>query len=239
MNTREMKTTRAVTRARQLLGGAMTAVLLVMAPAASAVVIDFEGGSTSSSGGIFNGNPYIEDGFAVSTPDSGIYLFQDGWQLGRGSTNGTDTAYVFGGPTATISIARTDSAAFSLAALDVAEVFNNGDFAESGSAESVLITGALSGGGSVSMTFVLDGLSDGAGGVADFETITFGSGWSNLLSVDLVASVATPTIYGTNLNFDNIVVGAASPGGPGMPVSAPPVALLLMAGLMLLLHRRP
>jgi hypothetical protein len=192
-----------------------------------AVTIDFESATTSSSGGINNGNPYVEDGFSVSTNEQGIFAFEDGWQSNRGSSNGRVTASVFQpieiGDFVSFDLAQVNGGAFSFLSIDFGELLRAGDFAENAVPNSVLITGTLNGGGTVSTTINIDLISDGIGGVDDFQSFSFDSQWGNLLSVNFNASPQVASIYGTKLNFDNIVVS-------NVPI--PPALWLFGSGLL-------
>ncbi|RZJ06764.1 MAG: PEP-CTERM sorting domain-containing protein [Rubrivivax sp.] len=60
--------------------------------------------------------------------------------------------------------------------MDYAELSLN--FLNSWSASSLVLTGSLLGGGTVSQTLLLDGLNDGPGGATDFETAVLDAFWS-------------------------------------------------------------
>jgi hypothetical protein len=60
-------------------------------------------------------------------------------------------------------------------------------------AYDVTLIGEKADGGSVSTTFVLDGLIDGPGGLDDFQSFALGSEWTDLVRVDFVG-----------LNFDEL-----------------------------------
>jgi hypothetical protein len=195
-----------------------------------AVTIDFNSASTIPSGGISNGNPYVEDGFAISTDYwTGVNALQDGWQSNRGSSNGTTTADVFSAANTTVvnfDLVRVDGGAFTLGSIDLAELFNNGDFAFSAAARSVAVTGTTVAGGTVSATLDIDLVSDGIGGVDDFQTFSFGTQWVSLLTVNFRASRPGPASngFGTYINFDNIVASAHTP--------IPPAVWLFGSGLL-------
>jgi hypothetical protein len=110
---------------------------------------------------------------------------------------GAEAAQGLGQP---VTFTRTDASLFTLNSVDVAELWLPGeplnDFMD------VVFSGLQSGGGMLSLTFTLDGIRDGAGGVADFQTVMF-AGWTNLQSV---------TVTGRNANgafgdyaIDNVV----------------------------------
>lgn len=184
-------------------------VLLVLGVgSAQAVIIDFESVTTSSGGGTGIGNPYSEDGFNLTTSDYGFYAMEDGWQNNRGSSNGTNTAYIYANSSSgTFNLQKSNGESFALNSISVAELLNVGDPGAIHSANGLNVSGSLNGGGVVNTTFSLDGLSDGVGGIEDFEIFSFDANWSNLLSVSFEAFNQSTTTY---INFDNIVLGEAS-----------------------------
>ena len=72
---------------------------------------------------------------------------------------------------------------FRLNSLQLGEGFHGGTGSLGDNATSLLVTGNLLGGGTVSTTITFDGINDGPGGLADFQLATFNSGWINLTSV--------------------------------------------------------
>ena len=105
-----------------------------------------------------------------------------------------------------VTFALASGGLFTLNSVDVAELWlpgnNLNDF------QDVVFSGIQQGGGLLSLTFTLDGLRDGAGGIDDFQTVLF-AGWTNLQSV---------TVTGRNANgafgdysIDNIVFNGAVP----------------------------
>ena len=210
-----------------LLGAVCT--FLAWTSTSQAVTIDFESLTTSSSTLIGNGSPYYEDGFFVqasSDTGPGILGAEDGWDSNRGSSNGTVTAAAIddeGSNSATFYLGQADAAPFSLFSIDFGEIVKTGDVDDVVVADSVLVTGNLIGGGTVSSTVDLDLISDGIGGADDFETFLFDSQWSNLWYVKFYATrqVADGTL--TYVNFDNIVVST---------VPIPPAIWLFGSGLL-------
>lgn len=183
----------------------LCASLLCVSLPVGATVIDFNSAPGTSSGGFSIGPTYTEDGYQLSVaPGDGLFSMQDGAQNNRFSRNGTTTAFTTSGG-AGFQLSRVGGAAFNLQSIDVAELFNNGDFAFSLVGRTVSFVGNLSGGGSVFSSFDLDLISDGIGGAADFETVSFSAVWSNLVSVDVSA------VNGSYLDVDNITVSEAAP----------------------------
>ena len=68
--------------------------------------------------------------------------------------------------------------------MDIAEGFRN--FPNS-NAKNVDVTGALDGGGTVFLNFVLDGVIDGPGGAVDFQHLVLPATFRDLLSVTFLA----------------------------------------------------
>ena len=103
-----------------------------------------------------------------------------------------------------VTVTRTNNALFTLNSVDVAELWLPGqslsDFRD------VVFTGFQQGGGMLSLTFTLDGIRDGTGGVADFQTLAF-MGWTNLQSFS-VTGVNANGAFG-DYSIDNIVFDAA------------------------------
>lgn len=208
-------------------------VLLFTIKVSSAAIIDFESAASAPNGGIFNGNPYAEDNFNISTTSNGINVLQDNWQFGRGSSNGTNVGSIFSATlSATFSLNKITGDPFSLISIDVAELFNVGDVAQLASAKDLSITGFINGGGTISTSYTLDGLSDGAGSVNDFESIIFDDNWGNLLTVDFNALNASNN-FGTYIAFDNITAGS-----PILSVASPDVFFIFGLGLIAIMLTR-
>ena len=185
-------------------------VAVVCARPATATTLTFDSLPSSNTGGVLTASPVIESGFQLqAVVGSSFFAFQDGWQTNRGSSNGTTTLAIFANTccVASFSVAAVGGAAFSLISIDVAELLNNGDFAFSGNAQTVNFTGHYSAGGTINLAFNLDMFSNGPAAPADFQTVAFSGLWSNLASVDVVASNSSNP-FGVRLNFDNIQVAA-------------------------------
>ncbi|MEZ4290310.1 MAG: PEP-CTERM sorting domain-containing protein [Myxococcota bacterium] len=112
---------------------------------------------------------------------------------------------------------------FDLLQVDLAELFNPGAGNPLFTALSIDVTGLLDGGGSVQRQITLDGISDGPGGVADFETFVFDASWTNLTQV--VFHGVRPGSTLPHIKIDNIEVQAAV-------VPEPSTAMLVLLGLM-------
>ena len=198
------------TRSPARLAASLVAWGLLISSAEAQTVMDFNGLATSPSSGIFAGNPLIEDGFRLSLIRGvGFYGMQHGWQNNRGSSNGTTTlfTYVNNGPETSFRLDSVSGDSFALTSIDVSELFNVGDFGYDYGLVTVDVIGTLSGGGVVSTSFTVDGISDGIGGAEDFQTFTFPAAFGSLAEVWFVASSGGIHSY---FNFDNITLDGNS-----------------------------
>ena len=191
--------------------------LLAVAAPASALVIDFESITASSC----NSFPSITtQGFDFTTV-APILFACDGTRVDLAS-NGTNTV---GSQTPTITtMAQTGGGLFSLIAIDLAELF----IGNSPKNLRVQVKGRVQGGGIVRVVFLLDGINDGAGGAADFETFILPGNFVNLTSLN-ITGVPTDRIF-RRFMFDNIVVTT-------QVVPEPTSLLLLGVGLAALARR--
>lgn len=152
--------------------------------AASLVTIDFNN-TVASSGPPIPVLPYTEDGYRLrnGTTSTSNGLFDQSFSgLGRASDY---FGWVAG---STFVIESVGGAAFSLISMDL------GSLSSTVTSLSYQITGHLSDGGTVTTS----------GSAVNLSTVSFGSGWNNLLSVDV-----------RSLNFsaavDNIVLSNGVP----------------------------
>lgn len=102
-----------------------------------------------------------------------------------------------------VTFGLTGGGLFTLNSVDVAELWLPNeplnDFRD------IVFLGLQQGGNILNLSYTLDGIRDGAGGVADFETLAF-AGWSDLQSVTVYGSTARGS-FG-DFSIDNIVVNS-------------------------------
>ena len=177
------------------------------------VILDFNSLPTSPDGGVSAGPELVDQGFRLST----IYTrqridfvaFEDGWQNGRGSSNGSTTVCVYDmSEEVAFRLTHADGNPFRLISIDLAESLQPTDFWSALVADSVVISGQKADTSQVSLTFDLDKANDGPGGAADFETLAFSSSWDDLLAVTFTARNLNEEW--TYVNFDNIRLQAGS-----------------------------
>ncbi len=157
--------------------------------AANGNVVDFENAPGSgnpqyqnvsyldSSGFEFIGEHFhTMDNFAIANGlaenGSRVYIGHEGGNLGRA-----------------ITMTKTGGGTFSVYSLDAAETWI-GDNTTYPNAWGVSVTGYFDGGGSINAVLQLDGLLDGAGGIADFETFNL-TGFTNLIAFEFNGVEAT------------------------------------------------
>jgi len=152
--------------------------------------ITFEDFST----GLYNNG--VEAGYVIST--------RFGYFIGRGtscypecSENGTQYLLTQHGNDP-ITIKRANNKPFSLLSFDFAEQHIN-----LGYATQIDVIGTLKNGGTITATFVLDGINDGSGPLNDFQKGVLPESFKNLTSVDFVWTGSPITL---RYSIDNIAV---------------------------------
>jgi len=152
------------------------------------------------------------------------------------AANGT-SALAVGAPNlnppsvAPVTMSTAIYASFRLTGLDFAELSESA--ATNYSASTIVLTGLLSGGGTISQVLQVDGLNDGPGGAADFQSAVLDSGWSTSELVALqfagfIGASANEAFQLDNIALDVTRVGAVpEPGslallGLGMALLAGP-----------------
>jgi hypothetical protein len=158
--------------------------------------VDFSDGAPAD--GTTGGNAtYQEDGLIFSTPNQ---IFRVGANAANRPNNGTPhIAPLF--LQKPLSIARVDGGVFHLHSVDLAEystVYPQ--------PKGITFTGVKSNSTTVSTTFTIDGVIDGTGPLADFQTFTFPATFR-----DLISAQVTVDVYALdNLVFENVSVSPAS-----------------------------
>ena len=169
---------------------------------AYATVINFEDLAVPP-GTITNEGDLISGGFLFDTAADHSHRANANAGADNGSTYmGIDD--VFGEDATTFS--RIGGAPFALTSIDIAEWLEPGHYAP-----QIQVIGNLFGGGTVSATLTLDGIFDGTGPLADFQTFTFGAAWGNLSSV-ILKGIGSRT-GGDYFAIDNIGVEAVPEPG--------------------------
>lgn len=185
-----------------------------LVPCSGQGTITFDGLPLQPPGTSFTVQQYFESGVWFA-PIAGSVGFgrrgsnpRDGWP-----DNGS--AYAQAGLGDSLMFGLDDGSSFRLLSVDLAEFSIL--YAE---AVMVRFTGYFADGSSVTTDLVTDGIIDGTGPLADFQTFYFGPEFSNLMRVEI------PT-FGWSL--DNLVIAIPEPGSG---------ALLLVGGLVCWALRR-
>lgn len=172
------------------------------------VTVDFEDVDLGDDPILRAGNTVTSGGFVFSS-EGDIFVVGDPGECGGGcADNGSKTSVSLDAdgdyPGGDITVTEQSGAVFSIAAVDLAEgVVDHVDFPQ---ATSITITGTLEEGGTVSETFELDGIIDGNGGEADFQTFTT-SALSEAQLVSAVISAQGPSPLGDGAySIDNLVL---------------------------------
>ena len=209
---------------RCLATGFVSMVALVCV-SAQAAIIDFN----SVPAGVPIVSSYSEDGFTFTS--SHFHTVSSGSLCGSGGCADDGSGYIGeedGGLGDNIYMAKDDGGIFSLTGFDAAELFVSAPSAYP-NANWITVVGDLFGGGTISASFNLDGIVDGAGGNADFQTFFMAPGFSNLIGV----SFGGYTFDGTGgLALDNIMVDMS------VNLPEPQALLLMMIGLLMLAVQR-
>ncbi len=190
------------------------AIFLAGAGAALSATIDFEDvdlistfGVTSISsrgftftarnpglGTLINGNPCAPDCAANGAKTLSVSGFGAG--VGSGDSG-----------TQPVRLTNDRDLPFQLLGLDVAEFTST----PSNNADRIQLTGNVVGGGSISQVLLLDGVNDGPGGVADFQSAELDTIWDTtlLLSLDFQGfRSSTPSFFNEAFMLDNVRVRA-------------------------------
>lgn len=191
-----------------LVGAAVLAASLsvgALSDPVAAQIIDFESipaGTPAGSGCATHGTSLTTQGFtfsAVSFGSNGL-VSCDGTDPGLGS-NGT-TTLLDNNAAPDIDFQTVSGAAFDLLSLDVSELLTNA--ALSRNATQIGVGGFPVAGGSIVATFNLDGIVDGPGGSADFQTFTLPGTFTNLTKAKITFTQGG--LAGSEFLVDNINV---------------------------------
>ncbi|MDR7334378.1 PEP-CTERM sorting domain-containing protein [Roseateles asaccharophilus] len=148
------------------------------------------------------------------------------------AANGT-TALAVGRPglvpatVAPVTMSTAIYASFRLTGLDYAELSLNAT--DDWSASSLLLTGTLLGGGTISQLLAIDGANDGPGGDADFQAAVLDAIWgsSDLVSLQFTGFIGADSPHAFQL--DNIGLDVSRVGRLPEPASLVLVGLALAA----------
>lgn len=217
--------------------------IALLCSAAQATVIDFEDvAPTSVVDPCFQSasvgctlSSLDSSGYRFTAPANGFsnhaHLVSSPWELpfvNDGLSFPSNGTQYIGLDTTEIVMKKIDGGAFSISRFDAAEGFMHGgilDFI----ARKLRIDGSIVGGGTVTSIVDFDGINDGTGPLADFETFTLPITFTNLSSITFRSLTASGVPGNVVFSVDNIAVTA---------VPEPTTSILMMAGLGMLFARR-
>lgn len=203
-------------RHRSLLSGAcLTAILATDLTAQGLLNIGFEGPPVQPPGTSTYVQSYFEAGMwftpiGGASPEKGFV--RDGGGFVLAPDNGTSFLATTLGDS--LSFGFTDESLFDLVAVDLAEYST-----VLSDPITVQFIGYFADGSTILQGFTTDGIIDGTGSLADFQTFYFSAGWVGLTRVE---------VPGFGWSLDNLVVRHPS----GIPEPAAPVLWLLGAAAL-------
>jgi len=170
--------------------------LLIAPKLASALqnTITFDGSPAQPPGTQFAISQYTESGFIFKPYIPPLELTRNGGGISFYPENGT--AYLQALVGDSLQFYPLDGSTFGLVSVDLAE------YSTVFTSPTVTFNGFKADGTTVSKTFTLDGVIDGTGPAADFQTFSFGSEFANLVRVEV------PT---QGYSLDNLVVAVPEP----------------------------
>jgi PEP-CTERM motif len=200
--------------------GAMTMLLLCYAMAScsgqNTLQITFDGPPVQPPDTAAIVTNYTETGMSFTTISSSVGFVRMGPDDGSGPPRSQfpddGSAYIQGGPD-TLTFNFTDGSKFGLISVDLAEYSTV--FQEPLTLEFI---GYHPDGSTVTESFTTDGIIDGTGPLADFQTFDF-TGFTDLTRVEI------PVPSGSDYSLDNLVVSVPEP--------ASGILLLMGGGLVL------
>jgi hypothetical protein len=184
----------------------LTALLLFTRPVQGQFVMKFDGNSCTGTGStVVATTTYVESGFQLVFGGGSGYAY---WCSGNAAYAGSNAIFNNSGGGLT-TLSRVGGTAFALTSIDLANLFTPGV------AGSVLFTGDLQGGGTVTQT---ESWNAAAGSPA-FTTDLFGGAWNNLIDVKFSEPSAEPLFQVDNIVLNNVVLS----------VTPEPATMTLMA----------
>lgn len=202
---------------------------LVSGPAALAapVLIDFENYANTGVHATVQSN-----GFTFAPASGTVAIAANGSNCSPNcAANGT-SAFVVGGtglnPPTTAPVTMTGPVfSFRLIGLDFAELSHSA--ATNWSAESIVMTGWLLGGGSVTQTLTIDGLNDGPGGTNDFQAALLDAIWGTSELTALQFAGFDDDLANRAFQLDNIALDVTRVAAIPEPASWTLAALAILA----------
>ena len=158
-------------------------------------IVNFESAIAAPFGALAP-NPYLEGAYKFTAHGAQPLFVFTGTESSVASDGTKAASQPIHSPD--IDLARIDGQAFSLLSLDIGELLIR---RPDSTAKLVTFTGTLSGGGTVVASFVPDGIADGPGGVADFESFALPATFRNLLNVKITA---TGGVGDSGFQMDNL-----------------------------------
>ena len=159
--------------------------------------ITFDGPPVQPPGSAFNVQSYFESGMSFN-PLAGSVGFGRVWSDPVPGRPDDGTPYLQAASGQSLMFEFENGSAFSLSSIDLAEYSTVVP-----DAVTVSFIGYHPDGSNVTTSFTTDGVIDGTGPLKDFQTLNFGSGWTDLTRVEI------PT---DGWSLDNLVVTVPEPG---------------------------
>jgi hypothetical protein len=161
------------------------------------IAISFDGPPLQPPGTAYNIQSYFESGMSFS-PLSGSVGFGRVWSDPVPARPDNGTPYLQAAAGQSLMFDFGNDSPFELTSIDLAEYSTVVP-----DAVTVSFIGYHPDGSTISTSFTTDGIIDGTGPLADFQTFNFGPGWTDLTRVEI------PT---DGWSLDNLVVSIPEPG---------------------------
>jgi len=193
-----------------ILSGIVATVVLYGAQTSQAGTIDFEDVAVAPGSNLSFLADLNSGGYFFDTSENEHHLVNANVSYADSGSTFLVIHNVVGNNALTMSL--IGGGTFRLNSAQLAEGFNHASGSFGDNATSILITGNIFGGGTISTTVILDGINDGPGGLADFQLATFWTGgggpaWDNLTSVVFDGIGGNDSRMG----IDNIIVNVPEP----------------------------